>query len=297
MPVKLLDAALDLAARGWHVFPLRPGDKRPAIRDWKSRASTDPDRIRRGWTAAPDWNIGIACGPSRLVVIDLDAPKPGTVPPPHWRRPGIVDGADVFAALAEQHNAPLPVETYTVRTGRGEHLYFAAPGGPAVHNTAGRLGWLVDSRGAGGYVVAAGSRVAGRRYAVLLDLPVAPLPGWLTALLRATEPPPETSPARYDHLIDAVQQRSRYAATALRGELERVLAAAPGTRNDTLNSAAYSLGQLAGAGLLPAGLAADALARAATAIGLTDVEAAATIRSGLSAGARRPRSVSRRSSA
>ncbi|WP_174855817.1 bifunctional DNA primase/polymerase, partial [Streptomyces rishiriensis] len=27
----LLRAALDAAARGWHVFPLRPGTKRPAL--------------------------------------------------------------------------------------------------------------------------------------------------------------------------------------------------------------------------------------------------------------------------
>jgi hypothetical protein len=44
---ELLAAALDHAACGWSVFPLRPGDKRPAVRDWETRATTDPDRIHR----------------------------------------------------------------------------------------------------------------------------------------------------------------------------------------------------------------------------------------------------------
>jgi len=82
----LAAAALDAAARGWHVFPLRPGDKRPAYPDhtadrctgtdprcraghqgWEPRATTDPARITRAWTAAA-YNIGIATGPSGLIV-------------------------------------------------------------------------------------------------------------------------------------------------------------------------------------------------------------------------------------
>lgn len=38
--------ALHLASRGWHVFPITPGAKKPPIIDrWETRATTDPDRI------------------------------------------------------------------------------------------------------------------------------------------------------------------------------------------------------------------------------------------------------------
>lgn len=176
----VLDAALAYAARGWHVFPLRPGDKRPAFPDhdaarcnardprckdghqgWEPRATIDPARIERAWTARP-FNIGIACGPSGLVVIDLDRPKPGQTPPPAYRQPGIRDGADVLAMLCEANDQPLPVDTYAVRTASGGmHLYYAAPTAAPLGNSAGRLGWLIDTRARGGYVVAAGSTVNG----------------------------------------------------------------------------------------------------------------------------------------
>jgi hypothetical protein len=87
---RLLTAALAAAAQGFHVFPLRPGTKRPALhgekscprtgpcrdghRGWEQRATTDLGRIRQCWSAAP-FNIGIATGPSGLVVVDLDTPK------------------------------------------------------------------------------------------------------------------------------------------------------------------------------------------------------------------------------
>lgn len=61
--------------------PLIPGDKRPAVTDWETRATTDRERITLCWTHAP-YNVGIATGPSRLVVVDLDVPKcPDDTPP------------------------------------------------------------------------------------------------------------------------------------------------------------------------------------------------------------------------
>src|SRR5882757_3293043 len=60
-----------------------------------------------------------------------------------------------------------------------------------LRNTQGRLGWRIDTRAAGGYVLAAGSTTATGTYAVLDDRTPMPLPRWLTARLT----PPPTRPA------------------------------------------------------------------------------------------------------
>ncbi|MFC7646600.1 bifunctional DNA primase/polymerase [Streptosporangium lutulentum] len=147
--------ALAAAARGWHVFPVSIGDKPPlkGFTDWETNATTDPETIRRCWSRA-SYNIGIACGPSNLVVIDLDTRKDGQSPPPSWDLPGVNEGADVLAVLCERAGEPLPFETFSVRTRRGgTHLYFTAPDGPALRNTEGAwggLGWLIDTRAGAG---------------------------------------------------------------------------------------------------------------------------------------------------
>jgi hypothetical protein len=288
---RLLWAATALAERGWRVFPCQPGGKRPALRaDWEHRATTDTGRIARCWRAGP-YNIGVACGPSGLIVIDLDTPKPGEAKPDRWARDtGVNDGADVLAALCDAEGQPWPAgTTFTVATpSGGTHLYFTAPPALTLRNTARKLGWLIDTRATGGYVVGPGSVIGCTPYTIVNPDPPEPLPAWLAARLTAAPAPPEwAGPPPADM---GEHQGTGYALAALRGEVDRVLLARPGTRNDTLNHAAFALGQLTAAGLLPPKLAYDALMRAAHSIGLPPREAARTIGSGLGSGARQPRS-------
>ena len=307
----LLTAALAHAERGWHVFPLRPGSKQPALhgedrcprvgicqaahQGWEQRATTDPSRIHACWTRSPRCNPAIACGPSGLVVIDLDTPKGAAPPPPGPGGTRISDGAGMLASLCNRHGQPWPLATFTVATPGGTHLYFTAPATPAgsrLRNTAGRLGWCIDTRAAGGYVVAPASAVAGRPYVIVSPVPPAPLPGWLA--MRLAEP--VMSSAGTPSPAHGIASTARYGRAVLDRETRRVAYARRGQRIDTLNRAAFALGQLTAAGLLPAKLAYAKLFKAAIQSGL-DRDAGCgshgidrTIRSGFSAGARNPRS-------
>ncbi|GAA3765676.1 YfjI family protein [Micromonospora maritima] len=84
-----------------------------------------------------------------------------------------------------------------------------------------------------------------------------------------------------------------YAQTALTNEIDRVRTAVKGTRNDALNRAAFSLGQLVAGGELTETEVRDALTDAARAAGLDDRETAATIASGLGKGQLNPRQAPR----
>lgn len=295
----LLTAALGHAERGWHVFPLRPDDKRPAFPDhpaddctgrdprcrnagrhlgWEPRATTDPDRIRRAWTSR-GYGIGLACGPSHLVVVDLDVPKGDSTASP--------SGMDTLAALAAQHGASIE-PTYTVTTGRGgTHLYYRHPDdGPNLRNTAGTLGPMVDTRAHGGYVVAAGSTVADRPYTLDLDTGPALLPAWLAGLLTPAPLPPQRPV-----VVELPGGRERaYVRAAVERECASVTGA-PDHHNDALYLASVALGQLVAGGSLSTDEASTALEHAGLSAGLRHRAVLATIASGFRAGARRPRTV------
>jgi hypothetical protein len=273
------------ADQGMAVFPLVPGRKVPAVdKDWEHEATTDHLAIARTWRHAP-YNIGVAAGPSGLLVVDLDQPKnPTDLPPEPWRVRGATNGADVLALIAVDRAADLP-DTFTVTTpSGGRHLYFRQPATGQLANSAGRLGWKIDTRGRGGYVVGAGSITPHGRYLATRITAPHPLPNWITDALD-----PSTPCAGPTATVPELKNTSAYSLAALAGELENVLAATTGQRNDTLNRAAFALGQLVAAHLLDEAMARDELLSAAGRIGLPLTEAERTITSGLTAGARQPR--------
>jgi hypothetical protein len=125
---ELLAAALDYAARGWAVLPLRPREKVPITSGGSRDATTDAEVLRGWWARWPDANVGIATGGAASPwVLDLD-------------------GADALPPGAD-----LP-PTAASTTGRGVH-YLWAPD-DRVRNRQRLWGRPADVRGAGGYIVA-----------------------------------------------------------------------------------------------------------------------------------------------
>ncbi|MGW1917732.1 bifunctional DNA primase/polymerase [Streptomyces sp. NPDC002076] len=295
----LLASALRYAERGMYVHPLLVGQKEPRWRDWEARATLDPELISRTWSRAP-FNIGIACGPSRLVVVDLDVPHDGDAPPADF--PDVVDGRSMLDAIATRTPGASLVPTMTVGTpSGGRHLVHRAPAGTEIRNSARTVAWCVDVRAAGGYVVGIGSVVDGRRYELQGSItePVE-LPGWLLTLVTTSPKPPKAGgrgsvaalDARLRELSRGGTREERWAVGILRSEARELAGMTEGGRNDRLNLAAYRAGQLVAAGLLDQAVAEEELTAAARQAGLGDgyaQEIEKTIASGMTAGLRRPR--------
>lgn len=250
-----------LAGFGFSVFALRPKDKRPASswQDHQKRHATEAELA--AWSRDRALNAAVACGAiSGVIVLDTDSAE----------------------AEAEVQRRGMPA-TPVVRTSKGRHYYLAHPGG-AVRNFAHKLPGM-DLRGDGGYVVAAGSvHPSGHVYTwerSPAELPFAAPPAWLLELLRS----PATVAEPVARLGD------RYAEKALDNELSALRRAGEGQRNDTLNRAAFNLGQLVGAGALDRLTVERHLLSMALNIGLTEPESRATIASGLEDGMQQPRAI------
>ncbi len=258
-------AALQLQQAGLTIMPLRPREKLPLLPTWRDLRSVERAWVQGWWTRWPQANIGIITGASRLVVIDIDGPV----------------GEQSWAVLTAQHER---ITTRTALTGRGCHLYFAAGDGH-VPNSAGGIAPGVDVRGTvPAYVVAPPSvHPSGSVYTWSDPGPPVPLPDWLRAL--GVPPPVVVAPLDTSRL----QAPSRYAYAALRDEVQRILDAAEGTRNDTLARGAFRLGQLVAGRALDRTDALDALHEAGRAAGLTEPEVQRTAGRCLDAGSQHPR--------
>jgi len=301
-PLGNREAALALASAGIAIFPCMGGEasgdqvKRPLPNlAWRHRSTTDADKIERWWSEHPLAIPAIDLAKAGLITIDCDAALD----------PGDIDGVAWFVHLAYQHGLDIDGVPGTLTGRGGRHLIFRQP---AVPLTNGR-GSLppkktcgVDVRGAGGYVIAPGASLTdGRVYEPVGSLAEAPaLPDWLEAILRAPGDkktiPDEISPIQIRPVpaLKIPEKRlSAYVQAAVDAEISALRSTPKGGRNNALNTSAFALGQMVGAGWLVQSSAESALEGAAVDNGLVHEDgwsaARKTIRSGLRAGSARPR--------
>lgn len=275
--------AMRWVRRGKPVLPLRPGSKEPAVTGGVHAAS-DKRMVLREYAGKNRYaNYGLATGRvSDLVVLDVDGP----------------DGEASLCALERVHG-PLPL-TVEVRTGKGRHIYFRLDG-RAARSSVCDLGRGLDVRGDGAYVVVAGSvHPNGHRYDYAkgrsLDDFTTPssAPEWIIAAVNRRIIRTNTPVAADERAVEVSSKRSAaYAAAAVAGELDGLHKTPPGQRNTALNTAAFKLGRLSGAGTLDVSTARVRLTEVGHAIGLTPDEVSRTIESGLRAGMAQPRFIPR----
>jgi hypothetical protein len=288
---EMLKAALDYAAKGKPIFPCRPDNKRPLTEHGFKDATCDQAIIRDWWQQYPRAMIGMPTGAaSGTFVVDLD-------------RKDDVDGHKTFAEMGlDELDAPA-VETPS----GGAHLYYQHQDG--LRNTAKKaLGNGIDTRGDGGYVILPPSmRTDGRRYRwrpvgarticevpqIILDRLEHHRRRHEVAAGADGQPSTSERAAERQPRLNGDARNRAYAEAVLRAECERVANAGKGTRNDTLNTAALKVGHYVGSGELSKAEAAGALFEAAVASGLVRDDGPKsvrdTIRSGLQAGMREPR--------
>lgn len=255
LPTNNLDVAKALAADGWHVFPCQNGGstpKRPHYNvRWKTQATTDIRQIEAWWKQWPNALPAIFLGEHGLVIVDAD-------------RHGGPDGVTAWEELASSHgDAPAPS---VLTPSGGQHFYFRQPaGGPELGNNERGLPKGINVRGKGGYVIAPGAILTdGRRYELHGDLEnIQEIPAWFVALVKRAGGPEESDPCPAPVLIKPIQiarqgasiPHKAYIEKAVRDELTALADAPKGHSNNALNTAAFALGQMAGAGWISRGQA------------------------------------------
>lgn len=162
----MVDYALALAAKGFWVFPLKPGAKTPAVKGWQESATRDPRRIASMWNSG-NFNVGISTSKFRddeaLVVIDVDNKK------------GKNGSSELLLLDMQGFDFPVTLEHSTPTGGR--HIIYSvrAPLNQGVDVLAVGL----DIRSRGGFIVGPGSKVEAGVYGLVHETGVESAPDWL----------------------------------------------------------------------------------------------------------------------
>ena len=181
----MINEALDYVERGWPILPLLPMGKRPnfpvleevyGATAWAHlRNGTNLDDVRQWFKCDAETNIGIITGRG-LVVADVDKPS-------------------------KLNGLGFPV-TPVAQTSRGYHVYLDGRG---LDIGGGSPPW--GDIKSDGYVVAppsvheSGARYSWYPYLSYADIPLAPVPDSILALLNSPTPDPQTPKVKTPRII------------------------------------------------------------------------------------------------
>jgi hypothetical protein len=280
-----IQTALALLARGLSPIPVPFRSKKPVLPGWPDLRIT-AETADRYFGIAPS-NIGVLWGQPSGWAIDIDIDHPDALALADEILPptGMVYGRDGSPRSHRIYRLSRPAKNQvweipglgTVIELRGDRLQSIAPG--SVHEDTGELvRW--DSEGDPATV---DPDVLIARIEVLIKR------------LRAMHGIEEPQPSIHD-ILPALSIPGystgpglSYGPAALAYECAEVAASTEPGRNNRLNIASFKMGTLIGAGHLDRAEAECGLAAAAAQCGLSEREAAATIRSGIEAGIKEPR--------
>jgi len=278
---EIINAIKSLQGLKIQTFPLNK-DKIPLVRKWNERKFSIKEHNIKDFAG-----IGTCPGqwPIPIMIFDIDGPE----------------GRKSWKNCINKYGVLPP--TFTVKTGRvdgGEHFYFRIPSDLFVKSTASKFASKIDLRGKRGQVVLpptvhkTGTQYQwhfdGKKCDLLNPKKIPMLPErWIQAL---NDTGNIKHPEKNNNLRETKNFSNKdnyYAVKALADEITNVIQSKEGFRNDALNTAAFKLGTLVGAGELSRSFVELTLTKEALSTGLSETEIYKTLKSGLDAGEKKPR--------
>lgn len=232
-----LAAILDLARRFGPIWPQTP--QKTGYRGSNgSKDATRDESVIRAWPAdaVPALMTGETSG---VVALDVD----------------VKNGRNGLDALEELAGPFHPVTPTAHTPSGGLHLLFRWPG-HFVRSSIDEIGAGLDVKGDGSWITLPPG--PGRFWDPHLgpNTPLAPMPAWM-------EGHEDRRVVQVASPLQSRQQLSRYAEAALESAVKRIVEAPAGAQETTLNAEVFSIGRLAGGGVIPPGIALDGLLWAA----------------------------------